>query len=280
MKLRVLGFRVAAKNLNVEQFFTKIGQTEDEFEFRGLSRILKTYKGKQLMLGLVLTIRDQKLFYELRRTKGTVHVGRREVGENGQDGLIEFNFFVVNPASGVGLYQSYHHAMSLSIFGAMLKSKYGTFRSEFPDQKLDRKLDFAPVMRQEEFESLLGELKAIHSMRFHLASVNDQAGHNGFGALGPVAKTITQHVTFNKGAVQNLFQPILSAINSGRLLKPTIYGRDADGLDIALHLEDNLSRFVEHDFNDFMTGTDIDISTFQTHKVAIELAALMKDHGL
>ena len=61
-----------------------------------------------LWVGLVLTIKDMRKFVTLVESREELKLDVHELSEG--EKIADFNFFVIRPESGFGLYQHYHHS--------------------------------------------------------------------------------------------------------------------------------------------------------------------------
>lgn len=146
-------------------------------------------------LGMIVTVRDQKKF-----CKGKVLGGDFTfdvVNLKQADKMLEFNYFIINKSSGLGLYQHYHQSCTPRILGQMLKqlssiysrscgdahiaaieAKNGKQYSKSKRSKLRQpfvsKLDFSILVRQENLEEILKEYAKIKSFEYEYATLTPQ----------------------------------------------------------------------------------------------------------
>ncbi|MBY3672069.1 MULTISPECIES: hypothetical protein [Vibrio] len=201
MDSRFLGFSVdyQSEKLNFDDLMQELSASLSH-EFKSdtssdNSRILyfNSNHDPDFYLGMVITVRDQKKF-----CKGKVQNGDFTfdvVNLKQADKILEFNYFIINKESGLGLYQHYHQSCAPRILGKMLKdlsatysrscgdayiaaeeARKGTTFSESKKSKLRRPyrstLNFSILVRQENLEQMLKEYKKIKSFEFEYATLN------------------------------------------------------------------------------------------------------------
>lgn len=281
MRIRFFGFVLEIEEgVAVSGFLERLSEQTEEIEFRKQNRILRLSQRGDYWRGIVLTIRDQRSIHELMRGRRGPTIERREIGE---DGLLEFNFFVVNPDSGYGLYQEYHHSMGLTTFGSFLRSFYASYRRDLreadPDSRFSRSLSFSPIVREEDFDSLLDRMAVIKKMRFRVSTVVDQPGV--FTPLAGTARTITHEVSFRRTLnVQNIVRAVRNTLNGAGSSVASVYGEDDDGTPLTIRLEDNLTTYGDFDFDSLIGISGIDLESIGQHPVTRALMKAMNKHGL
>lgn len=280
MRVKNYGFALRLHTAGaVARYLTHIAAQDEEIPFYGQNRILRLEPVGDYWLGVVLTIRNQKSFFELKRSTNGIRISRASVGE---DGLLEFNFFVVNPESGLGIYQHYYHSMGLTAFGALAKNRYKDFRramrEQDPTQPIDHHLVFEPLFRKEDFYELLKEMQNIKSMNFRLAVLGNS--DKLFEPLSGVANAFSHRATFSQGlSVTKIRKGIRDMINGGAH-DVTVAAVDFDGLRHTLKASENLKDFGCGDFDQLFGGTLFNWDKLSKNRGAQELIDAIKDHAL
>jgi hypothetical protein len=129
MKVVAKGFSVEAGNdhVSVDEVLAWMqGSSGASDHSKGLERRIYVSSGEAggFARGLVVTVRDQKKFLRMAGQGQNVVIEVENL--KGDQHLMEFNFFVLNKANGLGLYLHYHQSCSISIFGSFLQARYHT----------------------------------------------------------------------------------------------------------------------------------------------------------
>jgi hypothetical protein len=116
VKVRFLGFTIDCKGeLTLAQLMNFV-KDQDAYGFAGYQRLIRAAEKDGYFVGLVVTFKTQRRICELEKEELVIQVRELEAGKS----IVDFNFFVINQATGRGLYQHYHHSMSLQRFGTLL----------------------------------------------------------------------------------------------------------------------------------------------------------------
>lgn len=78
--------------------------------------------------GLILTIKNMKKFVTLIDKKAEITLDIHELNSN--EKIADFNFFIINPQTGLGMYQHYHNSCSLATFNSISRKFYNEIVSE------------------------------------------------------------------------------------------------------------------------------------------------------
>lgn len=141
--------------------------------------------------GLVVTVKDQKAFCELVKDDGggfVISVKNLE----GENKLMEFNFFVVNKTNGLGIYQHYFHSCSTHTFGDYLRKRYFTLSNAMAEEeiaaanaanelsdkqekairkKYRKPLSFSILVHNEDLAVVLARFQEIKSFEYEFAAI-------------------------------------------------------------------------------------------------------------
>lgn len=142
----------------------------------------------QFVRGLVVTVKDQKAFCELvKDNNGSFVVSVKNL--EGENKLMEFNFFVVNKSNGLGIYQHYFHSCSVFTFGDYLRKRYFSLSSNLAEQELAKEraagklshkkerairskyrnqLVFTLLVHNENLADVLAKFKQINSFEYEI----------------------------------------------------------------------------------------------------------------
>lgn len=126
MDIKYLGFTIGIErqNSNIEDFIQYISNSEkgylhfNEAESNNEIRLyMHNTIDSDFYQGLVVTIKDQQKFCKFTDEGAEIEVENLE----GDNKLIDFNFFVINKSNHIGLFQHYHHSCALSKFMGFFK---------------------------------------------------------------------------------------------------------------------------------------------------------------
>lgn len=197
MDARFLGFQIdfQSSNISFSNLFEELARTpitingDDETKNNRILYINTDYHN-DFFIGMIITVRDQKKF-----CKGKVKQGEFTfdiVDLKKEDKILEFNYFVINKHSGLGLYQHYHQSCSPRILGKILKEQSARYWYSCADaeiaceqakvsgelkeshrrkiyNKYRVKINFSILVRKENLEILLQEYAKIKSFEFEYA---------------------------------------------------------------------------------------------------------------
>lgn len=302
MQVRLLGFRleVTSKALDLSSFAAAVSAVATNQKSAQDSQrllFLNSNSHTEYHVGLVVTVKDQKTFCRLVADNGNLLVKVDELELDTK--LMEFNFFVVNKATGTGLYQYYHQSCSLSSFGYLVANRFREYKESVIQAEIDKvpeaerseariakvrkqfngQLNWEILVRAEKLEELIAELKRVKSFEWTVATPTVE--QEDFKPLAPYIRNQRSKLSFEVGApVSTLAAAISAAATRMNLLKGRIEGEDADGLDRVLRLLDNPENFGEYDYDDLAGKlNDLDLTQFQHAWVATELIKACKGHA-
>lgn len=283
MRIHFYGFRVSFPHVvTTPDFFAYLSDITDDIQFRGIGRILRVKRKGKYSKGVLFTVRNQRTFMELNRGATDHSVNLRTVGK---DGLLEFNFFSFNHETGQGLYQQYHHSLGILAFGAFLRSQYVKFRHTLvqADPKAKKKpprgLIFQPLVKAQDFPTLVKELAEITSMKLSVATIKEAGSL--FNPLSGLTNHTVTTVTFNKSPLKRIASAINALVSSDGVSDVVVNGKDTDGEEQIVRFVGNLSKYDERDFDSLVGNATIpSFTTFDTHPVSQELQRLMVEHDV
>jgi len=258
---------------------------------KGLERriYVSAGEGQGFARGLVVTVRDQKKFLRMAGDGQNVVIEVENL--RGDQHLMEFNFFVLNRANGLGLYLHYHQSCSIAIFGSFLQGRYHTLsrsgreaaeaalgddasarvvrdlRKEFAG-----KLVFAQLVSRQGLEDILKECKSIESFEYEFATV-EQAKATPATPLSRFAKRRREKITFvSKSPVAALAKAVAEALGvvapkSGKVLATTVEGKH-----ISLKISDIPEHFAEYEYDEIAGRLDkLNTAEFASHPILDEM---------
>lgn len=250
--------------------------------------------------GLVVTVKDQKAFCELIKDNGggfVISVKNLE----GENKLMEFNFFVINKDNGLGIYQHYHQSCSTSIFGDYLKKRYSTLSQDFVQKDIDaaktagkltqkkekeikskyrKPLHFSILVQNEKLADVLKKFQQINSFEYELTGISPTV-INGTPIAPYVRRTKEKIVFHSKSAIAALADAIQDMVDSvhpksGRIA--VVDSFDDEEIPMSVKIANIPEHFGEQDYDAVAAKLDqLDVTIFSQHQVVKELIATCKD---
>lgn len=200
MDSRFLGFSIDYKSekLTLDHLVTELS-TVGAHQYStdkstGNSRILYLNSdfNEEFYLGMIITVRDQKKFCKGKVSNGDFTFDVIDLKQ--EDKILEFNYFIINKESGLGLYQHYHQSCTARILGKMLKhfsslhsnscaeayisaeeAKNNKTFSSSAKSKLRSpflsKVDFSILVRKEKLDEILLQYSKIKSFEYEYSTL-------------------------------------------------------------------------------------------------------------
>lgn len=299
MKVRFLGFSFSTGDgITLESFLKTMSCQECyEFEHGGYKRLLmvRDIKGKDYFAGLLVTIKDNKKFCELKEEGGELKVFVTTIDDDSH--LMEFNFFLVNKLTGFGIYQHYHNSCSLNGFGHICRKAYNSekdliIKNDINDAGGDTisstkikkirarykgSLKWEMLVRPEKLEDLINELESIKA--FELDFLTLRANEPVFKPLGNIVEKERRKFSFVRDTpVKYLASEIGRVIKKLDLKSGRVFGKDENGIDQILKICDNPDNFGEYDFDDLAAKLNFSIDDFDKTWVVKELLKAAREN--
>ena len=196
MKSNFLGFSIdftESKLINFDSFITDLSsQTCYDLGLDSNPQRRKLYFNSThnpfFYLGMIITVRDQKKFCQGRASNDDFTFDVIDLKDAHQ--ILEFNYFLINKKTKLGLYQYYHNSCTANSFGVYLKRLLNNYRIKCIEIELEKekklndnnelskskqkkirqkgkaKLDFSILIQQEKLEELLAHYKKIKQFEF------------------------------------------------------------------------------------------------------------------
>ncbi|MGX8295013.1 hypothetical protein IXO675_002560 [Xanthomonas oryzae pv. oryzae] len=243
--------------------------------------------------GLVVTVKDQKAFCELVNASGSFVIKVNNL--TGNNKLMEFNFFVVNKRSGLGIYQHYHQSCTPNTFGSYLRSRYASLSDDSREKeiknlealgeltkkkereiKLEHRgaLRFALLVHDESLADVLSKFQQIKSFEYEYdAIVPDKV--SGV-PIGPYVKRMKEKVIFqpnvDSGLLATAIQGTVGIIKPKDGRVSVIDHIDDEDVPLSIRIANIPEHFGEQDHDTVAEKLDqLDVTTFSTHQVVDEL---------
>jgi hypothetical protein len=230
--------------------------------------------------GVVLKFRPGKLTPVMNGIKGKEKVTAKDLSGEGRS--LDPTFFIANQKTGRGLYSHHHGATTLCGFGTLCHGIHRLWqkerRKEIQDSGLapkDLKAALAQVkgelvleqlVLKESFPKLVRKMQKVKEAQFVLSTVETRA--NLFRGFVPFSRR--EKIVFSlkddtdSGKLADEFEALLSSqTDLGKLASLKVSGIGADGDTRTLHLEGNLDRFDQFDFDDALLDLVIDFEDLE-----------------
>lgn len=301
MLVRFLGFSVETpKTITLDEVMTTLARratSYDSFTEAGRFLFVDTQSDREYYLGLIVTVKNQKTFCELRAAGGSFKVKVNKLDHNSN--IMEFNFFIINKESGVGLYQHYHHSCSIGQGMNLIKKRFNCIKANKIDARRDELIasgkakgkaekearkqfkgcfKWQILVRKDKLSSVLKELDRIKALEVDLAYLEPESKE--FRQLsGYVRKQRKKFLFEKKIPASSLIEPIVSVVNNSNADSGRVFGVDEDGLDRIIRLQNNPDNFGEYDYDEVAVHiNNLDVSNFQNSWVIRSLRDVCESH--
>ncbi len=240
-------------------------------------------------VGMLLTVKEQKMFCELTNSSGSLVVKVNEL--DGNSNLMDFNFFVINKNTGMGMYQYYHQSCSLNSFGYFNKQRFFEYKDDkvkteialIPEreltnakensikQKYKGNFNWEIFVRREKLKELIEEFQKIKAFEYCFSTLT--AVEPEFQPLSNFVKKERTKLSFNsKSPIDVLVDAIPNIIKKRSITEGKIIGTDIDGIEKVLKIADNPDNFGEYGYDDIAPKINsLDVAQFEQSWVVQEL---------
>ena len=301
MQVRLLGFRFATDvtSLSLQTFADYIhSKRGDSHELGAHNRLLflnSTHNDKYYV-GLLVTIKDQKTYCELVSNGGKLTIKVNEL--DAESNLMDFNFFVINKANGLGLYQYYHQSCSLNSFGYYNSRRFSEHRKAEIDAKIAEldeskvtaakekairgkfkgQLKWEILVRKEKLKALIEELDQVKSFEYSFLSLTTEEPE--FKPLSNYVRKESTRIAFTSGSPVDRIAGVVSRFVSHRDIDSgKVTGVDAGGITRVLRITDNPDNFGEYSYDEIAPKINsMDIDSFEESWVVQELLAKCSEY--
>lgn len=242
------------------------------------------------VLGLVVTVKDQRRFLELVDEQGLFRIKVNNLDDANQ--LMEFNFFLVNRNNGLGIYQHYHQSCSIGTFSDYLRSRYRLLTNASRDTEIQalhtrgehskskekkirsahaKGLDVALLTRSDPLATVLASYKEIQRLDYDfisLAPVMRLAQ-----PLTGMVKKVRQRLTFdNRANKRDIASGIVAMLGSMNRNTARVQVLTDDDIPISIRIAEIPENFGEQEFDDVADAlNELDVSSFAGHSIMREL---------
>ncbi len=275
MKIRILGFEWhMAKGITISDYCNYLESISGK-EFA--KRVIAVTEKDGLWVGILLTIKDMKAYCEMKDEKGGFVISPKELDRSTH--IADFNFFIIHPETGRGLYQHYHNSPVINTFCTFCKQRYDDLKSEIIKdesrrlgnvdeaqkqqiiKKYEGSLRYSLPMTEKDFLQCVNGLKKINNIIFENSCFTET--EKIFSPLGPYAKRMTHKVVFPKSkkiASAQLLNDIKHAITEmiPNLKGARLKGVDPEGNEAIYKLINDYNPFAEFEYEEIIRTVNLD----------------------
>lgn len=298
MKMRLLGVTFtpgAGISLNEFQSYLETNSGQASSFSRG-ERIYRTRIDGKYNIGLLITIKDQKRFLELKEQQGgklRVEVRELEAGTLG----MELNYFVQYRETGTGLYLYYHHSCALNQFAAVLGDRYSEHKLARIAQDINAaggegiskakkaairknykgELSHVQLVTDEDLDDLMQQMHAIKSFEFTVSSVKPDDPI--FAPISKYVRKRVERVVFQKEyGVSAIAAGIKKITKLASPDKGRVIGVDESGVEQIANLLNNYETFGEYEFDDEARQLTFDLDDFHQSPMVKKMKQVIEEH--
>lgn len=300
MQVISYGFSVDAGNVHVslsDLFGAMREQSgmEDDTKSNVRRFYIDDQSDAEFVLGLVVTVKDQRKFCELVDERGAFKFKVNNL--TGMNKLMEFNFFVVNKVNGLGIYQYYHHSCSPGTFGSYLRTRYRSLSDDSRDGMITqlrgdglhtRKaealirsqhrqgLSFGLLTRNDALADVLAGYKSIRSFDYEYVNL-DPVARIAQPLQGLVTK-VKERVSFDSNIDKNIVAAgIIAMLGQIKGRSARVQVVDDDDTPISVRVANIPENFGEQEYDDLAGELDdLDVDNFSQHAIIAELLEICK----
>ncbi|HDS0961192.1 TPA: hypothetical protein QDZ28_004988 [Pseudomonas putida] len=274
------------KQVNISHLFNSLAKKNgsDNNQKSLLRRIyVDTTSDADFFLGMIVTIKDQRRFLQLTNGGGALKVKVSDL--KGENKLLEFNFFAINKANGLGLYQYYHGSCSPLTFGSYLRSEFREIadtRRDLALGKVEKKrgskkiednirrelrppLEFQQLVRKDNIEAVLERYKKIVSFEYDVVAVDSISQYAR--PLSGLVRKIRQRVRFNTDSPkETLVRGIAEMMPNVEKNSARVAVLNDDDEPVSIRVIGMPENFGEQDYDVVAEAMDdLDLTKFQSH---------------
>lgn len=267
MKVRIFSF----------EWFMGGGITLDDFcgHLQSLSgqeaehKLLAMTEKDDYWAGVLISIKDVSAFCQMRRDGGAFTIEAQHLDDNAQ--IADFNYFIINPTTGRGLYQHYHQSPVSNTFSKFIKRRYLAYRKQRIDEEITaaggesiKKIDekkirskyyggftYKTVLKQKEFIKCVDALKQIKMFSFELETIT--AEEKQFTPASEFAKRCSHKFFFQEDKLlSGLKDGIAKTIKDMGIKSASVKGKDEHNEEVVYKLFNDYATFEEFDYDDII----------------------------
>lgn len=282
MKVRVHGFEwEITHGSTVREFLDYLRETSGEEVENRVIALTPVNAVESLWAGVLLTIKNARRYAQLKRRRIGFEVTTQELAAN--TNIVEVNFFVINERTGRGLYQHYHHSAALTVFSAVFRRQFMTYKAIKEIERGRFKLHV--LLREASLEDYIRQLASVKSIEFE--AVSYRPDEHEFRALEDIAQRVRHRFVFFKKH-QNIREAVknrlIELVRAERFNMARIEGYDENGVEVLYQLANEPDTFAEYEYDDYINAIRLDTNDFDRtileSPCVQELIALYNQEGI
>jgi hypothetical protein len=297
MKVRLVGAEWKdTGTVSFEELFHRLASIgNNQINFSDRARLIYIAERDGYHVGVFLTCKDQRRVCEIQQQRGEYKISVRALARG--KSLVDFNFFAIHNVTGRGLYQHYHHSSSLNQFGLFLRKQFDDIKrgkrevelaqaggDEAPrgtkkaiNARYKGTLQWAMMVRTEQLQELLEQLKRIRSFEFEFLTLTEK--ESLFTPLSSVVKTETHRLSFKpKVDPGTIVGSIVSFVRARHIRRGRVDGVDEDGVDRVFRILDNPDCFAEFEFEELAEEAKLDLGDIARSPILIQILEVISKH--
>ena len=288
MKVRFVGFELKVEGRPALPDILARLRTDGGADMRQQDRVvlLDSAYDEYFHRGVVLKIKDQRRFVKLQQEQHTFRIRVETLDEASR--LMEFNFFILHKAAGLGVYLYHHGSTTLNTFFQLIRQARYRLVDELKHRLAEQqppaspqairdatqgKLDTGIIVRKQKIEELLEGFDSIGSLELQLTVPDVKGGL--FQPLEPYLKRETVRFLFDrKHRAASVAYAVAACIGSDNVRAGKVVALDDKGDEHILKLMNNPDYLDEVEFDDFTHRIiTADIARFYEAPAFADLAA-------
>ncbi|MGE6793450.1 hypothetical protein ACQKFS_15675 [Pseudomonas guineae] len=248
--------------------------------------------------GVIITIKDQKNYCTLvEDDTGSPVIKVNGLAEG--SAIMDFNFFAINMANGIGVYQHYHQSAAISSLEKRIKfglkelknqlianeiavetTRKGSALTKIATARINRKhkslVKVRTLVSRETLRALLAKYAKIKGMEYSYTTLLPVV--RNATPLGARVEKKKEVISFsNPSIVATLSREINEAIADYDIAKGRIFVEDANGLNDVIKIFDMPEELWERDYDDVVALIDnINVSDFGNNQFLGAMIDLFK----
>lgn len=303
MRVRVLGFSIdPTKKPTLNDVMQHIESKEQKAlqnhnKNGGRFLFIDTKSHNEYHLGVVITAKSNRTFCRLKQQGSSFRVAVSDVGNNAS--IMDFNFFVINKKSGLGLYQYYHQSCSIKSMMDLLESGFNVclekertalikkLQSQGHEEKkakvkankqLQSRFSWQLLIRKENLRKILLNFKRIKSLEVNYSYIEPE--NTEFSPLSTfVTKQKKRFLFSNKNTINKLIDPLINVIKQVDPESGRVIAIDQEGIERPIDLYKNPDNFGEYDYDEVTSKlNDLEISQFSKSWMIGKLVQTCQKH--
>jgi hypothetical protein len=281
MKVRIFGFQwEMGKGITVDEFckyLQSISGVENNRKVIALTQI------NGYWAGVLLSIKDMKAYCQMKKDGQNFKISAKKLEENAR--IADFNYFLIHPVTGRGIYQHYHQSPVTNTFCHFARRRYAVCRNERVTSEIEAaggqdihkddlkiiktkyrgSFNFQTLLRKEDFVQCVSAMKSVKNFSFELATITDE--EKLFTPASEYAKRCSHKFFFSENAVvSGLKTSIAETVKKFGIRRASVNGVDEHGQETVYKLLNDYATFEEFEYDDIIGSVELDSNNL-THSI-------------